>query len=69
MKKAMILPFLAIGFVGLPGSWTAAEAADKADFALFDGTNALNTDSGAVCGAKRPNKIRRNKSFTYHVSA
>ena len=68
MKRALVLPFLAIGFVGLPGSWTVASAADKADFALFDGTNLDNSDSGAVCGAKRPDNIQENKSFTYHVT-
>jgi len=76
MTRAIVLPILAIVLIGLPGSWTAARAADKADFALFDGTNPDNSDPGAICAAKshkkkkaKNYKIKKNKSFTYHVTA
>ena len=37
----------------------AAAKADTSDFALFDGTQVANTESGAVCSA--------NSAFTYNV--
>jgi hypothetical protein len=38
----------------------AAAKADTSDFALFDGTQVANTESGAVCSA--------NSAFTYNVA-
>jgi hypothetical protein len=65
MKRGMILVSLVVGFILLGGPWTAATADDgKSDFALFDGTNPANVESGAICGAKN----LKGKTFTYHVT-
>ncbi len=59
---------LVFAVMALSAPWTVANAADKSDFALFDGTDSSNTDPGALCGAGRPDKLKRKKAFTYHIA-
>ena len=48
--------------------WTVANAGEKSDFALFDGTNPANTDPGALCGRSKPDDLIAGKAFTYYIS-
>ena len=59
---------LVFAVMALSAPWTVANAADKSDLALFDGTNVSNTDPGALCGAGKPEKLKKGKSFTYHIA-
>lgn len=64
MRKIALL--LAVLALAVP--WSAANAGDKSDFALFDGTNPDNTDPGALCGAGKPNDVKKGKSFSYYIA-
>ncbi len=66
--RTLLIALLGLAFVGLCGPWSVARA-DKADFALFDGTNPANTDPGAICGVNKGlTSLKINKAFTLHVS-
>ena len=71
MKAKIALISMLFVFAAIANVHAAAKApaagGDRSDFALFDGTDGVNPEAGAQCGAKlgsSPNAV----AFTYYVT-
>lgn len=76
MTKKLIIPALLACTLAASAATAATSAVDadkknpasggqRSDFALFDGTNAEDPDSGVRCGARQGNNV---SAFTYHIA-